>query len=208
MSGTLSYDPSRFLQTTIEEARHVILTPEAGLNTDERWERETEWLAPYLRFPSASLVIDYGCGIGRLAPFVEAPVLGVDISPTMRGMATIENRGTSFFSAVTPQMLKQMVAAGLRADGALCVWVLQHAMNPQVDVELLASALLPGSPFILVNRDTRYIPVKTEDGREGWAEDKVNVFDLVDEAFDLADQTPLPEALCAPGASLRRYVRR
>lgn len=208
MSGIVTYDPGRFVQATVPEAKAVILTPEVGLTTDERWEQETEWLIPHLSFDDAGLVIDYGCGIGRLSRHPNAPVLGVDISPTMRGMATIEQAGTAFFSAVTPQMLKQMAHCGLRAHGAFVVWVLQHAMNPEVDIDLLAEVLVPGSHLVVVNRDSqRCVPVRTEDDREGWAEDEIDIFALLAKAFEQVERIPMPE-FCIPGASLRRFVRR
>ena len=60
------YCPQVFDQPDLADAKAIILTPEAGLTTDERWERETAFLRPFLEALPAGLAIDYGCGIGRL----------------------------------------------------------------------------------------------------------------------------------------------
>jgi hypothetical protein len=54
----------------LAEAMSIILTPE-GSTTADRWETETPYLADLIGQQCAlrpdSLVLDYGCGIGRLA---------------------------------------------------------------------------------------------------------------------------------------------
>jgi hypothetical protein len=42
------FNPSVFEKPNEREARDIILTDEAGLTSDQRWERETSYLAPYL----------------------------------------------------------------------------------------------------------------------------------------------------------------
>ena len=52
------YCPQVFDQPDLADAKAIILTPEAGLTTDERWERETAFLRPFLEALPAGLAID------------------------------------------------------------------------------------------------------------------------------------------------------
>src|SRR6516162_8311140 len=90
----VSYDPSIFTAVeTLDDAVRIIVTPEAGLTSKYRWDTETPYLLnlidDYLSI--RSIVLDYGCGVGRLAkPIIDkhgCEVIGVDISPNMRALA-------------------------------------------------------------------------------------------------------------------------
>jgi len=202
-----SYDPRVFICPDEAAARGIILTPEQGLTPDERWQEETAWLMEHIAF-AAGLVIDYGCGLGRLAREIPRPVLGVDISSTMRAMSETYVRRAEF-AAVNPIMLNALVDAGLRATGALAVWVLQHVAEPTFDCHLLASALSPGATLYTVNRNHRAVPVRMPDGQFLWGEDGRDIpAELLAVGFECIGCQEMPERLCAPGASLRRYIRR
>jgi SAM-dependent methyltransferase len=207
MSEQLTYDPRLFFCRDSEAARSIILTPEAGLTTNDRWERETAWLADRLAFSDdARLVIDYGCGIGRIAKVLPMPVLGVDISATMRAQA-IAYVQRNDVGIVSPFMMQTLIERGLRASGAIAVWSLQHVAAPEVDIRLLFNALLPSAPLYLINRQSRYVPVSR--GEEyGFVNDGKDIGALMEEGgFVLVHDEPMPETLCAPGAYFRRYER-
>jgi SAM-dependent methyltransferase len=90
-----TYNSGIFEVANLDDARRIILTPEGGLTTDERWESETPYLvglvAENLQLTADSVIVDYGCGIGRLARELIARygcrVVGVDISAQMRSLA-------------------------------------------------------------------------------------------------------------------------
>ena len=71
----------------------IILTPEDGMSSVHRWKTETPYLMSLIEkhIVNGATVLDYGCGIGRLAkPLIEkhsCDVIGVDISPNMRALA-------------------------------------------------------------------------------------------------------------------------
>lgn len=74
MSATpaqLVYNPGVFETPDIEAAKAIILTPEIGTTTEERWRLETPYLIGQMLERQAIganwLVIDYGCCIGRLS---------------------------------------------------------------------------------------------------------------------------------------------
>jgi SAM-dependent methyltransferase len=198
------YHPRIFLRSTTEDARSIILTPEAGLTTDQRWKAETDWLLDRISF-DPGLVIDYGCGIGRLARSLSNPVLGVDISQSMRAMADNYVQRLDF-AVCSPTMLKVAAQSGLRASGALAVWVLQHVLDPVDDINALANAMLPGAKLYVVNRGERVVPAE-RDGKFVWVDDQQNVQALLETRFELTSTLEMPESLCVPGATLRSFIR-
>lgn len=203
------YDPRIFTCRTTEEARQIILMPEAGLSTNERWERETRWLAEMIQWPEgARLVIDYGCGVGRMMRASRPAVIGVDISPSMRaqGEGYMEHARQNC-GFVPPECLELMVERGLRAQGAMAIWSLQHMARPDEAIRLVFNALLPGAPFYVVNREHRCVPA-ARDGHFIWVHDGVDIGERLESGgFVLAHDEPMPETLCAPGAWFRRYER-
>ena len=211
-----TYDPRIFVCRTTEEARSIILTPEIGLSTNERWERETEYLAELINWPEDTrLVIDYGCGIGRMMRVTKPAVLGVDISPSMRahGEAYLihdtgrirEDRQECGF--VSPACLELMIERGLRAQGAMAIWALQHTLDPASCIRMMFNALPPGAPFYVVNHETRFVPA-LNDGHFAWVNDGVDMRKAVESGgFVLVHEEPMPETLCQPGAWFRKYER-
>jgi len=67
----LVFNKDNYEVDTLEQAKALILTPESGTTTEERWENETPYLCKNigaLLEPSANdCVLDYGCGTGRLS---------------------------------------------------------------------------------------------------------------------------------------------
>ena len=95
--GKLCYNPDIFRVRNLDEARRIILTNEGLADTDERWRKETPALVAglcrELNLRKNQLLLDYGCGVGRLARELCAlgcSVIGVDISPEMRTMLSSE----------------------------------------------------------------------------------------------------------------------
>lgn len=193
----LTYNPGVFAVPDETAAKAIILTPQAGQSPEERWVRETPYLIGMMEQfppPKDGLLIDYGCGIGRMAKEIIARfgcrVLGVDISQDMRGLAP-GYVGSSQFSVVSPALFYQMVANGLRADAAIAIWVLQHTLAPDKDIALLERGLRPGAPFFVVNNKRRAIPTQ----EKAWANDGVDVRALLQASFDVAAEGDLDPAV-------------
>jgi len=210
MGESVTYDPRIFVCRTTEEARAVILNDEAGLNTNERWKRETPYLAQLMEWPeNTRIVIDYGCGIGRMANAIRPEVLGVDFSPSMRaqGEAYLMHEDRLGSGFVSPECLELLIQRGFRAQGAMAVWSLQHVLKPEEAIRQIFNALPPGAPFYVVNRDNRAVPVLV-DGHLRWANDGIDIKASVESGgFVMVHEEPMPETLCAPGAWFRRYER-
>jgi SAM-dependent methyltransferase len=208
--GEVFYAPEVFQKSTVAEARAIILTPEVGLTTEERWARETPWLAERMKAP-VGVVLDIGCGVGRMSKvFVDRGhfVFGVDISQTMRAQARKEVNSDRF-AAITPAVLRTMVEAGFRAQAALAVWCFQHIPAPVLAemIGILAMGLVTGAPLWTVDAYSRFVPIRHGD-TFGWADDGIDVPKALERPFELTWSEPMPSDLCAPGATLRQWNRR
>lgn len=181
----LTYHPERFDAPTEQQARSIILTGE-GSTTEERWRTETPWIcgliAETIELTSTSIVVDYGCGIGRLARELivrhGCRVLGIDISGKMRAMA-VDYVQSDRFVAIAPDMLDGLVANGFAADAALAIWVLQHCLTPADDIGRIDAALKPGGKLFVLNNLYRAVPTR----EQGWSNDGIDIKATLDRHF-------------------------
>ena len=183
------YDPSVFEQRNIEAAKDIILTAEQGVSTQTRWDAETPWLLNLIskHIKPNCLVVDYGCGIGRMAgPLLSAghPVIGIDISESMRQHATNQIANDRFV-AMTPTMFDQLVGIGIKADFVLAIWILQHCLDLEAEVSRLYRSMTKGG--ILIVADMRHRAVPTN---QGWINDRKNVKEELSRYFNLIQQYP------------------
>jgi SAM-dependent methyltransferase len=197
----LTYNPEFFSAKDAADAREIILTSGGGRNADERWAHETPYLgdllASQLGVGASSVVVDYGCGIGRMsAELIErlgCTVVGVDISPEMRAMAPDYVKSDAF-AVISPAEFHMLVEQGFRADAAISVWVIQHCVRPGEDLDLLKRSLKPGARLGIVNNHGRQVPTK----EQAWASDGLSVRALLEERFtEIAAGVLDPEA-CTP----------
>lgn len=200
---TAQYFPGIFDTADIEQAKAIILTeegPDAG--TDVRWEQETPYVLDLIRsrvpIQPDTLVLDYGCGVGRMArALIEATgckVIGVDISPNMRRLA-IDYVGSDRFFVASPDQLDMLVAAGLRVNAAIAIWVLQHCFAPQQDITRIGSALEADGQVFVLNMPKRAVPAVIEQGAFMWVHDEIDVAGLLRGRFRaVADGAPDPGA--------------
>ena len=65
-----AYDPSVFNVSDMNQAMRIIMTAENS-TTEERWRTETPYIADLIgqkiSITRDTLLLDYGCGIGRVA---------------------------------------------------------------------------------------------------------------------------------------------
>jgi len=206
---TMQYYPRIFDVADIDRAKRIILTNEGpGADTETRWTRETPYVMELIRnafsLRPGMLVLDYGCGVGRLAKaMIEASgctVIGVDISANMRKLAG-DYVASDRFITVSPDQFDVMVGAGLRVHAAISVWVLQHCLVPADDIERIRGSLITGGHCFVLNMPKRAIPAvrdkATENGRFLWATDNIDVGELLHAAFDV-ESDGIPDASRTP----------
>lgn len=186
---TPTYNPDVFNVRDIPQAMRIILTAEDS-TTEARWQTETphvcDMIAGAIDLKPGAFVLDYGCGIGRIAKELIARrgchVIGVDISPTMRTLSVIYTESDRF-AAITPEMLAAMSERGFRFDAAIAIWVLQHCPSPTHDIARLRAALAPAGRLFVLNMTNRSVPTR----EVGWLDDKLDIRAILTREFDLVD---------------------
>ena len=198
---------------SVEHARALILTAEQGTTTDERWEKETDFLASEigetLALKETDIVLDYGCGIGRVSKgLIEqygCRVVGVDASKSMRLMApdyVLSER----FVVWSPETLLQMVEKGFRASKALTIWVLQHVLEPESTVDLVRHSMMPNAELYVVNGAVRCVPSDL-----GYVNDGKDIREILKQRFTHIQDREFPETATTEsvsGQSLLMQLRR
>ncbi|MDU2063642.1 MAG: class I SAM-dependent methyltransferase [Sporomusaceae bacterium] len=198
------YDSGIFNCKSLQAAKEIILTAENGVPTEKRWAEETAWLLQLLcrHFTKPKgLVLDFGCGVGRMSnPLVALghSVVGVDASENMRRFANEEVMGEAF-TAISPAMLDQLLDAGLQFDLALSVWVLQHCYDLIGDAGKIIRALKPGGGLFIVDMNHRAVPTNA-----GWVNDGKNVFSHLSQELELVAKYRFD--LAGAPANLRQHA--
>ena len=198
------YFPEVFDATDLDRAKRIILTDEgAGADTEARWALETPYVLELIGQVFAPrpdmLVLDYGCGIGRIAKaLIETHgcrVIGLDISPRMRALA-VDYVASERFLTVSPEQFEMLLAGGVRVDAAVAVWVLQHCFRPADDIDRIRRALAADGRCFVLNMPKRAVPARRDGGAEGegfvWVADGIDVAALLRKAL-LAETGGVPD---------------
>jgi SAM-dependent methyltransferase len=208
--ATLTYNPRIFDAGDIASAMAIILTPEDS-TTAKRWATETPYLTDLISrtcgLTEQSVVLDFGCGIGRLAKELiarhQCRVVGVDTSANMRALAPIYVASDRFLSC-SPEMLDLLIERGMHFDTALSVWVLQHCLHPAAEIARIHRALNPGGGLFVVNQRNRAVPTV----ESGWVNDGMDIQLLLSDKFVRREEGPLsPEMTTATLSKEASWVR-
>ncbi|MFA9372921.1 MAG: tetratricopeptide repeat protein [Poseidonibacter sp.] len=202
------YKPNIFDIDNIQEAKNIILTPEAGLKTQDRWEVETPFIVDSiienLNINEKSLVLDFGCGIGRVSKKLiektNCKIIGADISSSMRKLAK-EYVNSDNFKIFSPKELEQLIQNGLRVDAAISIWVLQHCLNPMDEINLIKSALKKDALIYILNNNTSAVPTN-----KGWINNNINVQELLNFKFEEVKKDILPEEFSHEKISKNTFI--
>jgi cyclopropane fatty-acyl-phospholipid synthase-like methyltransferase len=172
MIGT--YSPSVFDTTDLDVAKNVILTHEETQTTEERWEKETTYTMELLRglhLDSQKLVVDYGCGVGRISKELiktyECGVVGIDISTNMRAMGEVYVNSPRFMT-MHPNFSPLLYG---KVDAVVAIWALQHVHRIEPVVDNIKKMLKPGGKLFVINERRRFVPTN-----EGWIDDGEDIF--------------------------------
>jgi SAM-dependent methyltransferase len=204
-TAVCTYDSRPFDVCTLEQAHDIILTDEAGQTSGERWLKETPYLTEMIRerfeLDEHKVVLDYGCGIGRIGGELiiwdNCCVVGVDLYTNMQAFA-INCVDSPRFMACSPQMVGIM---GNRFDYAVSIWTLQHCIYPRTDINIIRMGLRPGGRLFVVNEIGRRVPTV----EQGWTDDKVDVKAILDGTFNLLEEGQLDPNVVPRELSERTY---
>jgi cyclopropane fatty-acyl-phospholipid synthase-like methyltransferase len=179
------YNAEVFDVRSIDEAKRIILTDEDG-ETEERWQRETPYLVDrivdFLTPGDGSLLLDYGCGIGRISKELIARsgcrMIGVDISMSMCQLAP-GYVGDKRFAACGWPVLEAMQARGMRVNGAVAIWSLQHSPRVEDDIKRIHDVLEPGGGLFVCTLYRAAVPTNV-----GWVDTGFDIQALLADSFD------------------------
>ena len=176
----MPYIKEVFDVTTFEQAKHVVLTSDP--DDPKKFERETNFLINTIAeqniLNEESIVLDFGCGMGRVARELitkfNCKVIGLDISASMLTFAKLYTANIKKFEGTHSYTTPESV------DVALSILALQHSENPAKEIDNIISVLKPGGMFVLLNEPTRYVPSDVDKNSYViWKDDGFNIFDYV-----------------------------
>lgn len=200
-----------FESGNVEQLRRVILSAPADVDYDEYWDRSgrvmAETIATVLGLTPESHVLDFGCGIGRLArPVIQTAgcrLAGVDLSHSMLATAVGYVDSPRFTQIHHKAFHTETIDPPF--TGAYCALVLQHCLRPDLELAAIRRACIPGAPLLIVNAYNRFLPTAV-----GWRDDGADVFGTIRSMFHIdreIDLAAIPELRFDPAAGPTTWER-
>ena len=177
----MPYIKEVFDVTTFEQAKHVVLTTDP--NDPKKFEKETNFLVEAIAEQNIlnldSVVLDFGCGMGRVSKALiekfNCKVIGLDISPSMLTFARLYTANVKKFEGTHKYDTPESV------DVAMSILALQHSEDPAKEIDNIIDTLKPGGTFVLLNESTRYVPSDVDSNRYVvWKDDGFDIFGYVE----------------------------
>ncbi|WP_321315169.1 tetratricopeptide repeat protein [Halarcobacter sp.] len=208
MDNKMVYTPQIFEKNDLEDAKKIILTKEGNVSSEERWDKETSFVVDdiisKLDLDENKTILDYGCGIGRIAKELiektSCKIIGVDISESMRKLAT-EYVNSSNFEAISLEEFKNKIEEGKKFDFAYSIWVLQHCIKPQEDIKLIKKSLKDDALIYILNNLKSAVPTN-----KGWIDNKVNIHSLLIKEFEEKSISKLPIEISSEKISNNTFI--
>jgi len=190
----VEYNAALFEGDSEDALKSIILTPEQGVLTKDRWARETPYTADLLiarlGLAPGAVVVDFGCGIGRMARELlgrlDIRIVGVDISRSMlRG--SVDYVADDRFSAMPYRLFVDLCRTGaLRFTHAYAIYVLQHCERP---VEAILALSLGGAKRLMaINMYERVVPIEP---RGSWLNDGISIDNEIARHWPQREAIPL-----------------
>ena len=187
-----NYIKEVFDSATFEQAKNTCLTFDPS--DPNKFENETRFLIDFLKehklISNNSLVLDYGCGVGRVSKMIiddiGCRVAGVDISDSMLQFATQYVDNENFLPLLYTTELSNNAP---KFDLVIASLVLQHAEYPIESINFIKNILKEGGTFVLVNEDTRYVPTDIDSNNYVvWHDDGIDILEEVGKQLNLVGQ--------------------
>ena len=189
----MAYIKETFYPNSVEHAKDICLTPDPS--KPNKFIDETKFLVDFLKenkyVDPTTNVLDFGCGVGRVAKMliedVGCKVIGVDISEPMLNAAVEYVNSKDFMPGLyeknTPTEDKP------KFDLIIASLVLQHSEHPIEDIKFIKDLLAEGGTFVLVNESNRYVPSDVDKNNHViWKDDGIDIVDEVSKSLKMVGQ--------------------
>lgn len=180
-----------FKPKTLNEGQHAVVGDCNGFTMQQRWDEETPFFAKKISkyIPKNGLVLDYGCGVGRISKELlkirsDIKIVGTDASDDMRELAE-KYVSSDSFSTVPPHKVCSNVG---KFDVVYCIYVLQHV--PAIEIRdilyRIYDNLEDSGVFVYCSSDYR-MAIRFDGG--GFADDRFLGVNLREEISRLFKET-------------------
>ena len=85
--------------------------------------------------------------------------------------------------------MDSLICNGLQVDAAYSIWVLQHCLEPETDIDRIEMALKPGGRFHLISSLNRAVPTHA-----GWVNDGIDIRSQLKRRFEETNHFHLQSA--------------
>lgn len=197
----INYNPNFFTPRDLEDAKKIILG-HGVIESKHRWEVETEWTYQLFRSKNFlnkdSIVLDWGCGIGRLSKMMidrfDCTVVGVDIDQKMLELSVDYVNRDKFIPMSVNDFKRNN---HFNFTNAISVWTLQHSPFVDEDLDIIKNFLIPGGGFFIFEENQPSIPIK-ENEESIWFILTNTYHDIILSKFNLIDHGLFPKELNIP----------
>jgi ubiquinone/menaquinone biosynthesis C-methylase UbiE len=179
------FNSNFFMPNNLDEAKNIILTPEDS-DVESRWKKETEWISKttniFMNIDSNSVILDWGCGIGRISKFLieeyGCKVVGVDLQPKMIELSK-EYVNSHNFSSISYNDIFTELPKNKFTHVFAC-WVFQHSDKVQYEIPLIYQSMDFDSKLFVLEIDKKAIPNKVG----GFFDDGISSKSVLEKYFD------------------------
>jgi SAM-dependent methyltransferase len=194
------YNPDFFTPKDLDDAKRIVLGHGVS-ETKSKWIIETMWTKNILSSKNLidkdSIVLDWGCGIGRLSKMIieefGCRVVGVDINQKMLDYARENVKSEKFITSTVDDFKKDNTVF----TTAIAVWALQHSITPDEDLELIKNRLTDAGSLFVFEEINPTIPTDASNGYPWFILAKSNL-DRIENYFEILEMGPFPTILNIP----------
>ena len=186
-----------------------------GPNSETRWQEETKLLLEaimrHIQPQPCTWVLDYGCGIGRMAKHLcenGVNVIGVETSDSMRRFAREYVNDSKRFLCVSPEIFMGLIYHGFRVDAAISIFTFVHVDDINEScMQVLESMKNNAHLFVAGFQRGRVRPLKVGDETK-WVEEDVDIWRVMENYFGMNYTMPYPQELDPKKKLLARVYQR
>ncbi len=208
---------SQFLSPqNMQEAKELSFEQQKDAENDY-FDSDAKWICEQImksqQVKESQLVVDFGCGVGRIAKLLcqeNINVIGVDASEQMCNYAVEYVNDFKHFSTISPFSFSSMALKGLKVDHAIIADTLCSCPTAEISTifKLLNNALKEGGYLFVVAHPTKnQVPFKKPNGEVMLVENNVDFWRLLESYFAVSNTAVVPAHIDGEGKRIfRQYL--